>query len=225
MIDASLGSFDNIPRSTFLGAGLTFPNHTMEAGHVWWSADFVAQALAADPCASVDVVTWSGSAPMSFTSPSKSDKDITSQINIAPAFSAGSASQLALLGEAGKVTAVSTYRFAAEEPSASGLTAHLRGKAGEVIKLLFAKDGKCVAQTAFIGADGTGVATIPARELEPRNKIPRNKMRFCERVFVLFLLIDLSYDVALRTVLVAGVNRNLSANSLYAQQYYAMILP
>lgn len=162
MIDASLGSFDNIPRSTFLGAGLTFPNHTMEAGHVWWSADFVVQALAADPCASVDVVTWSGSAPMSFTSPSKSDKDITSQINIAPVFSAGSASQLALLGEAGKVTAVSTYRFAAVEPSASGLTAHLRGKAGEVIKLLFAKDGKCVAQTAIIGADGTGVATIPA---------------------------------------------------------------
>ena len=50
-------------------------------------------------------------------------------------------------------------------------------------------------------------------------------MRFLRIVFVLFLLIDLSYDVALRTVLVAVVNTNVCLRILssVAQQYYAMI--
>lgn len=71
----------------------------------------------------------------------------------------------ALLGEAGKVTAVSAYRFSSVTPTSTataaggdGITVGLRGKPGEVVELMFAVGGHCVAKPTTIGADGTAVA-------------------------------------------------------------------
>ena len=84
-------------------------------------------------------------------------------------------------GEAGKITAVSVFRFISVEPSGKGLEVKLRGKPGESVPLLFAsttsdvafgdpnKQGedegllaepalKCSQVTTTIGPDGTGVA-------------------------------------------------------------------
>jgi hypothetical protein len=90
--------------------------------------------------------------------------DVTSHVNVAPVFSGG----VALLGEAGKVTAVSEYRFAYVHRNDGKLQAGLRGKPGEVVTLLFAKqasasDGRfiCVAKPTMIGADGTATAVGP----------------------------------------------------------------
>lgn len=88
------------------------------------------------------------------------------QANVAPAFKLASGDCVALLGEAGKVTAVSAYRFA--KVSMVGQTLHtiLRGQDKEKVPLLFAKsvgchgDWKVSSVTATIGADGTGTATF-----------------------------------------------------------------
>ena len=79
-------------------------------------------------------------------------------VNVAPVFGG----KLALLGKAGKITAVSTFRFAAVVPdSAGGLTVSLRGKPGELVSLLVATastaDGTftCAVKPATIGPAGT----------------------------------------------------------------------
>jgi hypothetical protein len=72
-----------------------------------------------------------------------------------------------LLGEAGKVTSVSAYRFASVAAGAAGqgITVQLRGKAGEAVPLLFAAPSAgagftCKLVAAAIGADGSGTATF-----------------------------------------------------------------
>ena len=83
-------------------------------------------------------------------------------------------------GEAGKVAAVSVYRFASVDPAPSGkgIVVRLRGKPGESVPLLFASEEKsvdhataadesedvgtelalkCSLVTATIAPDGTGV--------------------------------------------------------------------
>jgi hypothetical protein len=98
-------------------------------------------------------------------------------VNVAPAFG-----DVALLGEAGKIAAVSTYRFAsiAPGPSGKGVVAELRGKPGEVVPLMFAGSAaaaaadssssggevavaalKCTVVPTTIGLDGTAVAHFP----------------------------------------------------------------
>ena len=79
-------------------------------------------------------------------------------LNIAPLIGG----QHALLGEAGKISAVSTYRFASvSSASAGGIVANLRGKPGEKVTLLFAtRTGTsgpftCKNQPVAIGTDGT----------------------------------------------------------------------
>ncbi len=77
--------------------------------------------------------------------------------------------RVALLGEAGKVTAVSTHRFASVVPAPDALALALRGEPGEQVTLLFATqadDGAgdeyaCVAKTVAIGDDGTARASFP----------------------------------------------------------------
>ena len=90
--------------------------------------------------------------------------DGATQVNISPVVNGA-----ALLGEAGKVTAVSAYRFSSIVASDShddqgglgnggGISVGLRGKPGEVVEVMFAVAGKCVARPTKIGADGTSTA-------------------------------------------------------------------
>jgi hypothetical protein len=85
-------------------------------------------------------------------------------VNVAPLFG-----RVALLGEAGKITSVSTYRFASVVGNTAGITASLRGKVGEVISLLFATAGgggglTCVAKAVTIGPGGTATAHLASSE-------------------------------------------------------------
>ena len=80
-------------------------------------------------------------------------------VNIAPLFGSK-----ALLGEASKIAAVSSYRFSSVSGDATGIVAHLRGRSGEVVTLMVAtKNGAsfaCSTKTVTIGADGTAIATL-----------------------------------------------------------------
>lgn len=147
------GGFSDIPTGGFAGPGDTFPNSSSITGHVWWAANIT----------SADV----GCAGISAASPFESEITVAAPkvgqgqpalINVAPVHG-----DVALLGEAGKVTAVSVFRFASVSPAANGLELHLRGVPGETVPLLFAKrksggnDFGCVQQVTTIGADGTAV--------------------------------------------------------------------
>jgi hypothetical protein len=110
-------------------------------------------------CSAVKVQEWVGaSANVSMT---MDDND--GILNIAPLIGG----QHALLGEAGKIAAVSTYRFASVGAAGSGgIVAALRGKPSEAVTLLFAtRTGTsgpftCKSQGVAIGADGTASATF-----------------------------------------------------------------
>ena len=75
-----------------------------------------------------------------------------------------SAGGVALLDEAGKIIAVSAYRFASvsAKQGGGGLTVELRGKPEEVVELLSsAAAGDAIKQqNATIGADGTASVTL-----------------------------------------------------------------
>ena len=86
--------------------------------------------------------------------------------NVAPVFGS-----VALLGEAGKIAAVSTYRFKSIAATTAGIAAELRGKSGEVVNLMVATKGAgggdsdsytCSSKAVTIGADGTAAVTIPS---------------------------------------------------------------
>ena len=76
----------------------------------------------------------------------------------------GSVVDVALLDEAGKIIAVSAYRFASvsAKQGGGGLTVELRGKPEEVVELLSsAAAGDAIKQqNATIGADGTASVTL-----------------------------------------------------------------
>ena len=159
MIDyAALPSqdFGDVPTGAYEGPGASFQK---DHSYVWWTGDFVNQR----DCTGVSVAKFTRTAALG---PIGSSKDASgkagagnqTQANVAPVFGG-----IALLGEAGKVTAVSTYRFASVTvgSSSSKLTVGLRGKAGESVLLLFAvqsasSDYTCVSKTAIVGPDGTG---------------------------------------------------------------------
>ena len=157
MVDASAlpsPTFDAIPTGAFVGSGATFPNASGVTGHVVWQSDWLSVGLAhnsASGCGAVAPTLWTGDPfPMATT-------DVI--VNVAPLFG-----DKALLGEAAKITAVSSYRFSSVRADASGIVADLRGKSGEVVTLLVAtKSGgalTCSTQMVTIGAGGTAVANI-----------------------------------------------------------------
>lgn len=82
------------------------------------------------------------------------------QVNVAPCFCGGT---IALLGEAGKAAAVSSFRFAAVVPVCPALSVDLRGAPGESVQLLWAQAPTWAAQaaTATVGADGTARVKLP----------------------------------------------------------------
>jgi hypothetical protein len=178
-------SFSAIPRASFSGTGGTFPSlpsfaqstNGSGAVYVWWSSAWLQQSMAShspahattasatDACAGVVASPWSAAG---VTMKLAKNTDSTSHVNVAPVFTGG----VALLGEAGKVTAVSEYRFEYVHSQEGKLQVGLRGKPGEVVTLLFAKQASasasspaggftCVAKPTVIGADGTATAAGP----------------------------------------------------------------
>lgn len=72
---------------------------------------------------------------------------------------------IALLGEATKIAAIASYRFASVQPasSGSGLTVSLRGAPKEVVTLLYSEGaaGSTIkSKTVTLGSDGTGSALL-----------------------------------------------------------------
>lgn len=97
----------------------------------WVLPDFVNQRT----CADIEVAPWNGSATMVMPSSKNSHgAGGAAMINLAPLFEG-----VALLGELGKVTAVSSHRFTDVSAAGGTLTVSLRGQAGESVLLAFAK--------------------------------------------------------------------------------------
>ena len=163
--------FRSIPTGGFRGAGESFPNSTND-GYVWWSASLVQQADAADACAGVEISQFDESITLALPADGERQPALA---NFAPLHG-----DTALLGEAGKVTAVSVFRFASVDDAAGGgLHVKLRGAPKEVVSILFAKkqaggDARggrgggfvCVAKKVTIGADGTAEVASRAPTLK-----------------------------------------------------------
>jgi hypothetical protein len=192
MIDASsphalksLRSFADVPRVPFLGAG--GEGDSKDAASVvdrvvylWWASHIVEDAAEAEAeaaeagagsttCGYVEPVAFTGELtvdlPVQLSRPPKGfPVQPTLQLNLAPVLGAGLVS---LLGEAGKVTAVSTYRFSSIVESAGRIDVALRGAPNETVHLRFAHKNKngnwtCVAKAASIGPGGAGTASFVA---------------------------------------------------------------
>ena len=148
-------SFADIPAGNFNGTGATFPNST-GPGWVYWANDFARGACGRGCCAAASA--WAGGANVTLGMP-----DDDRILNVAPLIGG----QHALLGEQGKITAVSTYRFVSVGAAdGGGIAVAMRGKAGEAITLMFATRDtssgafRCVAVGATVAADGTAAVTF-----------------------------------------------------------------
>ena len=71
---------------------------------------------------------------------------------------------VALLGEMGKLTAVSFYRFPLVERGAKGITVTVQGKPGEMVQLVVAhvvaSSGHVTCSTHDVSVAGSGRATL-----------------------------------------------------------------
>ena len=190
--------FAAVPRTAFKGSGRSFPNGTSGSRLVSWESNVVAQAAAvaqgdeAGLCSSLKLTEWSGAYNLSLPA---QHYDGAAQLNLAPIFEttttdpprsrgasglASGAAGIALLGEVGKVTAMSTFRFAAVglTSNRASLDLQLRGSPGELVTLLFARtadstaegrtgtsagsqDFECVFLNATIAANGTALVPFP----------------------------------------------------------------
>tara|TARA_B110000208_G_scaffold99672_1_gene124410 strand:- start:239 stop:1927 length:1689 start_codon:yes stop_codon:yes gene_type:complete len=166
--------FADIPTAPFLDMSMnssTMPVFDTAASgeYVWWRNDFYGttdcSALEKVVDGAASMGSWNGSATFNYA-----HVDGGVLMNIAPVFvqPAGSGGKLALLGEAGKVTSISTYRFSSVNVAADGVHVKLRGKSGEAITLLYAQastaassDYACASTKIAIGTDGTATAVIP----------------------------------------------------------------
>lgn len=158
MVDASClpsPSFGDIPTASFNGTGTGFPPSA--SGWVSWLCDFAHQQSAA--CAAVEVEEWTGQKNVSLTM-----TDAQAILNVAPLMGGDHA----LLGEAGKITAVSAYRFASVRPGTggTGIDVKIRGLSKENVTLLFATRTStsapfiCKSQNVLVGPDGTAFTTF-----------------------------------------------------------------
>lgn len=157
-----------VPQETFLHAGHL---SNTSGGYIWYRSDFTLDAEAAAGRVKVGAFGEQGAVlplPTQNVNPRAGDPPAPLyQANIAPVWAVGG-DCVAVLGEAGKVTAVSAYRFAsvsAASKSTSKLDVVLRGGPGEKVSLLFAESPKCQDDwvtkviTATVGNDGTVHAT------------------------------------------------------------------
>lgn len=174
MVDSAAlpsGSFDTIPTGAFSGDGSVFAtgNSSAVTGHVVWMSDWEAQSQAMYPsvetatqaptdCGAVAPKAWAVGGGIN------AEMSVSDTIaNVAPVFGS-----VALLGEAGKITAISTYRFKLIDVTAAGIEATLRGKPGEIVTLMVATKSasgnsySCSGKPITIGLDGTASAMIPS---------------------------------------------------------------
>ena len=148
---------DEVPTGAFSGAGEAFSPDAAGSGngHVMWISPY----FAASGCGGVrSLALWNGSVAVPL--PDGAGDGVTI-VNVAPVFAGG----VALLGEATKVVAVSTFRVASIESTGAGQVAvALRGAPGEAVELLFASgaEPQCVSCAITIAADGTATAKFPA---------------------------------------------------------------
>eukprot|EP00729_Bicosta_minor_P002986 gene2986-8622_t len=155
--------FSEVPTGTFRGPGTAFP--AGPAGWVAWKGDFMKQRTAG--CNAVHVAEWARTGNNSVALTMAGGDAI---LNVAPLIGGPHA----LLGEQGKVTAVSTYRFAAVHAGTggNGIVVNLQGKPNEAVVLLFATRSStaatagskaqyaCKSVQATIGGDGTASVTF-----------------------------------------------------------------
>ena len=167
MVDAdSLPSplLNSPPEGTFQGAGVTFPPDASSSSSssasrhlVWLSLDFTVSGC--EGVSSLQV--WAGNV----TAPLPPDNsDGVTVVNISPIFPSG----LALLGEATKAVAASTFRVASiqqQSDSGGGLVVSIRGLPQESVQLLFSNASAsvptCFVCTVPIGADGSASVIFP----------------------------------------------------------------
>lgn len=175
MVDATAlpaATFGEIPTGAFGCDGSTiFPNSSAVSAHVAWRSRWMGQGMRpGDPaCSGIEVAEFTGAG-------AAMGAGEDNLVNVAPVFGGTTA----LLGEAGKITAVSSYRFSSVVPGSGGVAVGLRGKSGEVVTLLVAvKSGRgteasplllrqsvgavaytCSARVVTIGADGTAAITL-----------------------------------------------------------------
>ena len=147
---------DEVPTGAFAGAGAAFPPDAAgnADGHVVWLSPY----FAASGCSGVrGLALWTGSVAVPLPDGAG---DGVAIVHVAPIFAGG----VALLGEATKVVAVSTYRFASIESAGAGqLAVALRGAPGEAVELLFAsgEEPQCASCTIAIDSGGTATANFP----------------------------------------------------------------
>ena len=140
MVDNSTaisGEFSAVPRGGFVGDGAELSGEFVS----WDAAATVAAPFAAEGVAV------------------RLENHMPHQVNIAPVLAG-----VALLGEQGKVAAVSTYRFASVVSHGGGLLVTIRGEPKEPVTLLFTTEAsgfKVQRKVAAVGADGTVVVRLP----------------------------------------------------------------
>jgi hypothetical protein len=132
--------FASVPGGAFLGAGDALPSC---GGWVAW-----------DRAAPASAQPFSDAAPISLPLAPLSP----AQWNVAPLVGG-----LAVLGEEGKVAAVSSYRFASIAAAGGAATVALRGAPGEDVTLLWAAAPSLAIQrkAVVLGGDGTITVTLP----------------------------------------------------------------
>jgi len=134
--------FADVPLGKYLGAGAGLASTPLV---VW-------DPLSAGPA----VAAFSEAAPFALALAQRAPQ----QANVAPALCDGA---IALLGEAGKAAAVSSFRFAAVAPACPALSVALRGAPGEAVRLLWARaqDGWAArALDVTIGTNGTSSVSL-----------------------------------------------------------------
>ena len=152
-VDAAFG---DVPRGTFRSPDLP------AADYVVWRSDWVFSQNATDPCAGASGLRAASKSDDVFWPAFEvtANADQHELVNAAPVVT----SKATLLGEAGKVAAVSTYRFASVAADGDDVKVGLRGDPGEAVTLLFATPADagfaCAPLVATIGADGTATATF-----------------------------------------------------------------
>lgn len=135
---ATPADFADIPCGSFLGAG-----NTLSGDYVAW-----------DPLSTATPVLFgAGYPPFSLSLASH----VAAIAHVAPVWPGG----IALLGEAGKLVPLSSYRFASVTSTGEGtLIVKLRGAPNEAVVLLFGLGPSYERQTANVTLSSAGIAVV-----------------------------------------------------------------
>ena len=146
---------DDVPAGAFRGNGTAFAPDAAGPGHVTW----LSRNFTIPGCEGVSgLAAWQGAVEVPLP---EGNEDGATLVGVAPLWPGG----VALLGEAAKAVAISTFRFASVASGGTGrLDVALRGAPGEEVELLFSAGAAapvCAARTATIGTNGTAFVSFP----------------------------------------------------------------